>query len=275
MFDKFGKVQGYGQMAPGRDVEKFEESGQPGRPRKQQVVNSAISGGMPVAGAQPFQGAQQTVQPQGGAIDKLGMPGSIGTAIGGGIGSLTGPMDKMRQAGVGQQPTSGIPSPTAGLAQPRQALPLQAPAGAAPAQAPARDYGNDYKSMLMDANAAKAKELQGIADEGQREAAVEAHLRSFIPQLQAMGVNVGDVRKEKMQINGQWVDMFQDITNGSGTGAAVPQWLVEDGSSPQMTMPVANAIAGPQVAQTDGNFSSEMIAKILAELQGKQAPRIM
>jgi hypothetical protein len=62
MFDKFGRVEGYGQMAPGRDLEELEEQKRNGRPPGSGAdINQAILGGMPAGGTTPFAGAQQTI----------------------------------------------------------------------------------------------------------------------------------------------------------------------------------------------------------------------
>lgn len=117
MFDQYGRVTGYGQMAPGRAVEKYEEPGQPGRPRKNNVVNNAIMGGMPV-GNQPFAGAQHTTTPPQGqqpqpqpkpniaqGIGGLDLSGNIG--FGGGIAARNGGV--LSPSGLSGQPTGNTP----------------------------------------------------------------------------------------------------------------------------------------------------------------------
>lgn len=70
MFDKYGRVTGYGQIAPGRDVEEYDTPGRPGRPR----IGEAIGAAVPVKPPQAtFRGAQQTlgVPPNPSPIDSL------------------------------------------------------------------------------------------------------------------------------------------------------------------------------------------------------------
>jgi len=47
MFDKFGRVEGFGQIAPERDLPHVRQPGQPGRPRTQPAPNIATAIGAP------------------------------------------------------------------------------------------------------------------------------------------------------------------------------------------------------------------------------------
>lgn len=78
MFDKYNRTTGYGQMAPGRDVEELDEQGQPKRSGAniQSAIMGSSPGGMPVSNV-PFKGAQQTI-------------GAKPPAPAGGVGSLFG-----------------------------------------------------------------------------------------------------------------------------------------------------------------------------------------
>ena len=55
MFDKYGRVTGYGQMAPGRDVDELDIPGRPGRPRIGEAIGSTMPVKPPTA---TFKGAQ-------------------------------------------------------------------------------------------------------------------------------------------------------------------------------------------------------------------------
>lgn len=165
MFDKFGRVEGYGQMAPGRDTEELDEFGQPKRsPSNAQGPNIQTAiGGMPVGGVTPFKGAQDTIgakpanapQPtnaniqsaighNNGAVDIGSMftdmqqsgdwrthmqtsNGGIGAGRQGSQAPQDGGsvMDRLQFQTPLQAPAQN-PSPTAGLGQ-VQAPPLQAP----------------------------------------------------------------------------------------------------------------------------------------------------
>lgn len=67
MFDKYGRVTGYGQMAPGRDVDELDIPGRPGRPRIGEAIGSTMPVKPPTA---TFKGAQQTIGAPP-AIDQL------------------------------------------------------------------------------------------------------------------------------------------------------------------------------------------------------------
>lgn len=133
------------------------------------------------------------------------------------------------------------------------------------------------RGYLEEATRAYAPTLQGIKDEGEREKAVEAYLNSLVPELQKRGVNVGGVKKEKMLIDGQWVDLYRDVTNGRGTGAAEAQYLVDDGgggAAPGAGMPMAGAssTAGVQaLLPTDDNFQQTLQQRLQAILGGPGA----
>ena len=87
----------------------------------------------------------------------------------------------------------------------------------------------DMQSVIMQSLAQFAPTVRGITgqDDSARKQAIEQHLRGLISEH---GFAVNDVRGEKINVGGQWIDTMQDIANGQGGGAAIPQWLVEDGS---------------------------------------------
>lgn len=72
MFDSYGRVTGYGQMAPGRDVEELDTPGRPGRPRIGEAIGAAVPGPFKPPQA-TFRGAQQTIgaPPMNPSIDNL------------------------------------------------------------------------------------------------------------------------------------------------------------------------------------------------------------
>jgi hypothetical protein len=99
------------------------------------------------------------------------------------------------------------------------------------------------RGYLEEATRWYAPQLQAMTDEGQREQAVESFLRSLLPELQSRGLNVGDIKKEKMQIDGTGVDLYRDITNGRGSGAAEAQWLEDNGSGTGLPMQGGGSMA--------------------------------
>lgn len=79
MFNKYGNVEGYGQMAPGRDVEAAKN--RRGQPNIQQAIQPQTGMNTPPG---TFQGAQQTTQPQQSQLDKL-VGGMSNTGVAGGV----------------------------------------------------------------------------------------------------------------------------------------------------------------------------------------------
>jgi hypothetical protein len=70
MFDKFGRVEGYGQMAPGRDLSPLTPEKPNGRPAQGGPdMGQAIRGGATPQGV--FKGATQTIGAQPTALDSL------------------------------------------------------------------------------------------------------------------------------------------------------------------------------------------------------------
>lgn len=134
MFDRYGRTTGYGQIAPGRDVEELDEQGRPiGRPRNGQPnIGQAI--GVPQG---TFKGAETVgTPPMRSDIDTLfGNTGVSGIGRPGGVQapplqSGGGSMTPEQAAAAGYAPTPGRPGefllnsgPMAGLA------PGQAPPG--------------------------------------------------------------------------------------------------------------------------------------------------
>jgi hypothetical protein len=126
-------------------------------------------------------------------------------------------------------------APTQGIA-PGEPAPGSKPQGFSSQNPNGRGY-------LEEATRWYAPQLQAMKDEGERERAVESYLRSLVPELQSRGLNVGDIKKEKMQIDGKWVDLYRDITNGRGSGAAEAQWLEDNGSGTGLPMQGGGSMA--------------------------------
>jgi hypothetical protein len=118
-----------------------------------------------------------------------------------------------------------------------------APGSAAPKPQGFSSQNPNGRGYLEEATRWYAPQLQAMTDEGQREQAVESFLRSLAPELQSRGLNVGDIKKEKMQIDGKWVDLYRDITNGRGSGAAEAQWLEDNGSGTGLPMQGGGSMA--------------------------------
>lgn len=115
------------------------------------------------------------------------------------------------------RPRSGNTGVTGGMTVPR---PTPTPPPTSPAPAPAA-RGGTYRDVLSSVWTPDV--LGGIRSAGTedaKKAVAEQAIRSVLPQLQQMGVQVDDVRNEKIQIGGKWYDLLKDVS-----GAAVPQFL--------------------------------------------------
>ena len=135
------------------------------------------------------------------------------------------------------------------------------------------------QSVIMQSLAQFAPTVRGITgqDDSARKQAIEQHLRGLISEH---GFAVNDVRGEKINVGGQWIDTMQDIANGQGGGAAIPQWLVEDGSggggggmaTPGMPgmhpLLGGDALAGIQAAIGQYAEPSSNLQALLQQLQG-------
>lgn len=117
MINGRGRATGYNQIAPGRDVERIDTPENLAQRRRQGVVDSALTGGMPV-GNQPFNGARQTIgagsQPR--AMDRLNAPSAVETGgITGAPAPSTQPPAPKTYEGWGQYAVEGLdPNKVAG-----------------------------------------------------------------------------------------------------------------------------------------------------------------
>lgn len=123
----------------------------------------------------------------------------------------------LAQLGGGPSPMAG-PSFAPGAPAPGQPPPVD------PIQAPKPSlFQSDNRSVggyLQELAASKRGDLVKIADEAGRKKFAEDMLREHLPELQARGANVGDIRNEKLQIDGRWKDIFRDIE-----GEAAAQYI--------------------------------------------------
>jgi hypothetical protein len=306
IYDKYNRGVGFGQMAPGRDLPEMDD------PRVQQRtnINTAIAGGMPVGGVAPFAGAAQTIgQAQQkypgtthGSMQKLDALRQAGQAKGQDMNWMQQVAPAARGMGAAimggnsLEPSKGpfsfssivnrlVPQATPSIAPGEPAPGTQAPAPTA--------YANDAQGFLtnsLQGIAGKVREIQGQGDDA-RKKFVEEHIRSLLPELSARGMNVADVRGEKINVGGQWIDLMRDVANGQGGGAAEVQWLVEPnptdlGTSlvapmaPPASTPEAQlsqAIEGVGGVANPTSYSEQTRRQILEALknyQGNQRPMV-
>jgi hypothetical protein len=201
------------------------------------------------------------------------------------------PSRRTQTAGVAPAAASGIQAPPTEPAAPMQSFAEGAGSVAgqmaqdagAPAQkstSPFESENQDWRGYMKEATRAYAPTLQGIKDEGEREKAVEDYIRSLIPEVEKRGGKINDVRKEKIQTpDGRWIDLYRDITDGTGSGAAEAQWLEEDPNAPQQGAPMGMpGGGGPSSFQgiqslmpTDTNFYNTLQSRLAQILGGPEA----
>lgn len=260
------------QIAPGRDLEELDEQGRPGRPRTTPpAIASAISGGLGLPQGQ-FAGAQ-TIQPkpQAAPSPTAGLANAPQPAP-------TGMAQPMAPA---QAPPLNPPTGTAqpigqpgGFAPQTPTTPAFNP-GAAPAGFDATKWGNaehqSPKYIVGRDMASIADQVRAIPDEAGRKAFVQQRLNTLIPQIEAQGWKVHEVKGEKIMISGgpnnepaHWGDAFEDIE-----GKANPQWHVDNGSGggqQQSPMGIQSAIMGTAPQLGGGDFSTRLRQQMMEQL---------
>lgn len=135
---------------------------------------------------------------------------------------------------------------------------------AAPMAAPGepKPFANDARGFLTNSLQGFAPTVRGITGQGDdaRKKAVEDHIRSLLPELEARGMKIDDVRGEKILRGGRWTDLMRDVANGQGGGDAEVQWLEED--------PTAQA-AGPAPMGVGGGLDPSLAGDPLAAIQAE------
>lgn len=93
---------------------------------------------------------------------------------------------------------------------------------AAPAapKSPFESQNRSVRGYLDEAAKAYAPTIKGIGDEAGRKAAAQSYLQSLIPEVQARGGSMSDVRDEKATVDGRVLDFYRDI-EGLAEGQAL------------------------------------------------------
>lgn len=124
---------------------------------------------------------------------------------------------------------------------------------------------------------ALSQQLQGIPDEAGRKAAAQQAITAMIPQLEAAGAKVLEVKNEKALIDANdgkgplWIDMIRDIE-----GEASPQWIEPDQGGGEEAAGGAPAGPGMTADPLAALGGGDVIAQIMAEIkriQGGQPDR--
>lgn len=131
-------------------------------------------------------------------------------------------------------------------------------------------FQSDNRSLggyLQEAAAAYRPELVKFATEEERKRAAENYIRSLEPELRARGWQGGDIRNEKIQVDGRWMDLYEDVE-----GKANAQYLdvTDDGTgggSPAAGVaPGFDNFAGSAVSTlTDPGFFNRLMQGLAGE----------
>ena len=127
-------------------------------------------------------------------------------------------------------------------------------------------YAQEYLRSVIDQ--IRAVPVVGT-DETARKAKAQELIQAMLPELKARGLNVQDVRNEKILVDGKWIDLIRDVS-----GVADPQWLPLDEGGGQRpsgyygpnSTPNANAV-GASLVPDDWDTYQKMQAR-LQELLG-------
>lgn len=118
----------------------------------------------------------------------------------------------------------------------------------APAGAPVGYDGSGYgttSGYLLNAARYIAPQVQAAKSEADAKSVSENFLRSLLPELQKRGENIGQIKGDKIQVGGHWIDLFRDI----GT-ASDPQYMDLDagGGGGQPGAGLADLIRGTDLS---------------------------
>lgn len=254
MFDKFGRVEGFGQIAPGRDLPTLEESGQPGRPRKTPLTQ-AIGAGVPqgmFAGAKTIAALPAMGQDRQPPVKGIA---TLGASIGAG------------------QMAPAVPPTGPGQLAPSVSQPFVG--GTAPAgfdQTKWNDPAKQSPKYLVGRSLAGVQDqLRAIPDEAGRKAFAQQHLQTLIPEIEKQGWKVHEVRNEKMLISGgpnnepaHWADAVTDIEGAANVG-----WNVDapGGAAPQAPISSAQSFIGGAAPTVPGGDFGRLRQQIMQALQ--------
>lgn len=181
--------------------------------------------------------------------------------------------------GSGMAAAAGaIPQAMTSMSAPPEASPV-----AAPQQPKSNVFQSDNKSLsgyLQEAASAYRPELIKHSGDAARKSAAEQYIRSLEPELRARGWQGGDIKNEKIQVDGRWMDLYQDVE-----GAANAQYAdVTDSGQPQMgarmgglqmaqggmhPLLAGDALGNIQAALSQYSEPSSNLEALLAQLQGQ------
>lgn len=135
----------------------------------------------------------------------------------------------LQQLGAGSAP---------GMAAPVDPMPAQSMAAPPAAKSPFQSDNKSLSGYLQEAAAHYRPELIKQQGDAARKSSAESFIRSLEPELRARGWNGGDIKNEKLQVDGRWMDLYQDVE-----GAANPQYADVTDAGP--SGPVGGGVSLP------------------------------
>ena len=207
-------------------------------------------------------------------------------ALGGGV--PTPPNGNTGVAGAAPPSAPMTPGPTV-MGPPSSPIndgpdaPITGPTAAPKPASPFQSQNKSVRGYLDEAVKFNAGNIKGIADEAGRKSANESFLRSLIPEIEARGGSISDIRGDKARVDGRMIDFYRDIE-----GAADPQYLdvTDEGGGPAMGaamgggggfggVPLGDALNGDPLAKiqqalSQFSQSSPNLDALLAQLGGGQ-----
>jgi hypothetical protein len=163
--------------------------------------------------------------------------------------------------GDGRQPPKVLPDP--GTAAPVVGTKVPE-TGAVAGAGPYQSHHGSVAGYLQAAMGAYAPTVQAARSEQGAKTLAQNYITSLRPEIEKRGGKVGDIKNEKIQIDGKWVDLYRDIG-----GASEAQYLVDDGGG-SAPMPGASAMlpmstaapVDPTVAAAGGSTYEDLLKKI-------------
>ena len=164
-------------------------------------------------------------------------------------------LEQMRTEPTGPAPDRRVqnapegPTPPPGLAPPGGTPPPTPPPPEAAAATPSifQSHHGTVPGYLQAAASAYAPTVQGAKSEQDAKRLAEDYIRTLIPEIEKRGGKVGDIKNEKVMIDGKWVDLYRDIG-----GASEAQYLVDDGTGGGGAAPSAM----PALMSAGGEFGA-------------------
>jgi hypothetical protein len=177
-------------------------------------------------------------------------------------------------------------TPDVGALQAPPSLPSEPPVNGPPspvasaAPGPFQSQNRSVRGYLDEAAKSYAPTIKGIGDEAGRKAAAQSYLQTLIPEVQARGGSMSDIRDEKATVDGRVLDFYRDIEGAAdgqalditdearGGGGPAAMGMPSFAGSTINPMLQGNAQDGIQQALSGLTQRSPQLEELLAALSG-------